>query len=89
MSKIDYNKKVVKTFPVLKYCGDTHKQNTRSAAKKPLDILYTLLNTSTQSAKYDFITYWNNFQKTFSHSVEEYTHTTVKTLLKKSYLENE
>ena len=89
MSQIEQNQKLAETFPALKHCGDNHKYNTRSAAKKLIDI--PLLNTDTygtQSAKYNCITDWNNFRKTFSNlRLEECTYGTVKFLLKRYYLE--
>lgn len=45
MSQTEHNGKLAKTFPALKHCRDNHSYNTRSAAKKLLDI--HLLNTDT------------------------------------------
>ena len=39
MSQIEHNGKLAKTFAALKHCGD----NTRSAAKKLLDIYIPLI----------------------------------------------
>ena len=62
MSQIENNRKLAKTFPTLKCCGDNHSYNTRSAAMKLLDIpLFNAETFCTQSSKYSCIIYWNNF----------------------------
>ena len=45
MNQTEHNGKLAKTFPTLKHCGDNQSYNTRSAAKKLLDI--PILNTET------------------------------------------
>ena len=57
---IEHNRKLAKLFPTLKHCGDNSNYNTRSAAKKLMDI--TLLNKETygtQPSKYNCIIDWN------------------------------
>ena len=89
MSQTEHNGKLAKTFLTLKHCGDNHSYNTRSAAKKLLDI--PLLNTEThgtRSSKYNCIIDWNNFRNLFPNiSLEECTYTKVNDLLKRHYLE--
>ena len=43
MSQTEHNGKLAKTFPALKHCRDNHSYNTRSAAKKLLDIYMPLI----------------------------------------------
>ena len=54
MSQIEHNIKLTKLFPTLKHFGDNHSYNTRSTAKKLMEI--TLLNKETygtQQSKYN------------------------------------
>ena len=87
MGQIEHNGKLAKIFSTLKHCGHNHSYNTRSAAKKLLDI--TLLDTETfgtQSSKYTCIIDLNNFRNLFPNiSLEESTYVKVKCLLKRYY----
>ena len=37
MNQIEQNEKIAKSFSKLKYCGDNHNYQTKSAARKLLD----------------------------------------------------
>ena len=89
MSQTEYNERLAKNLSTLKHCRDNHSYNTRSAAKKLLNI--PLLNTETfgtRSSKYNGIIDWNTFRNLFPNiSLEECTYVKVESLLKRDYLE--
>ena len=65
-NQIAQNEKIAKSFSKLKYCGDNHNYETRSATRKLLDTPCFSANFyGTQSAKYYCIIDWNNFKKQF------------------------
>ena len=62
MDQTEHNEKLAINFPTVKHCGDNYSYDTRSAAKKLLDI--PLLNTETYGtrlSKCNRIIDWNNF----------------------------
>ena len=64
MNQIEKNEKIAKSISQLKYCGDNHNHQTRSATRKLLDTPCFSSNFyGTQSAKYHCINDWNNFKK--------------------------
>ena len=63
-NQIEQNEKMTKSFLRLKYCGDNHNYQTRSAARILLDTPCFGTNFyGTQSAKYHHNIDWNNFKK--------------------------
>ena len=84
MNQIEKNEKIAKSFSQLKYCGDNHNHQTRSATRKLLDTPCFSSNFyGTQSAKYHCINGWNNFKKQFSLVTPlERTHSAIESLLK-------
>ena len=80
--------KLVKSFSGSKYCGYNHSYQTRSVARKLLNIPYVKTDAyGTRYAKYHCITEWNNFTKTFSNlSPANYRNTKIKEILKKHFL---
>ena len=68
MNQIEQNEKIAKSFSKLKYCGDNHNYQTKSAARKLLDTPCFSTNFyGTQSAKYHCIIDWNNFKNNPPH----------------------
>ena len=68
MNQIEQNEKIAKSFSKLKYCGDNHNCQTKSAARKLLDTPCFSTNFyGTQSAKYHCIIDWNNFKNNPPH----------------------
>ena len=92
MSRVEQNEKLAKTFSALKYAElPTNAKPDQPAAKKLLDIPLLDMNAyCTESAKYNCITDWNHLQKIFFiiTSGRMHIYVTVKTLLKRQYLEN-
>ena len=88
MNQIEQNEKIAKSFSKLKYCGDNHNYQTKSAARKLLDTPCFSTNFyGTQSAKNHCIIDWNNFKKQFPSLIPlERTHSAIKSLLKKHFL---
>ena len=67
MNHIEENEKIAKPFSRIKYCGDNHNYQTRSATRKLLDTpCFSTKFYGTQSANYHCIIDWNNFKKRFS-----------------------
>ena len=56
MNQVEQNEKFAKSFSELKYCGYNHNYQTRSVARKLLNIPYVKANAyGTQSAKKHFL----------------------------------
>ena len=88
VSQLEENEKLSSSFADLKHCGENHNYQTRSKAKKLLDIpLFQTDTYETNSTKYNCITDWNNFRKTFPNIPQnECTYFNVKKLLKEHLL---
>ena len=87
MNQIKQNEKLAKSFAELKYCSCNHNYQTRSVARKLLNLPYVKTDAyGTQSAKYSWVIGWNNFEKTFSNlSPAEYRNQKIKALLKNTF----